>query len=98
MKMLFLYLAVLNIADALATAAGLEFGLIQEGNPFMYFFYQLNPTLFIALKVFLSFLLIGLAYSRRIHFHRLIKAVTVFASLLYTYTAFVHAYWILYSL
>ncbi|WP_375709396.1 DUF5658 family protein [Niallia sp. NCCP-28] len=62
MKFLFLLLSFLNGADAIFTYIGLRYNLILEANPLMNNLWILSPSLFLFCKLFLSFLLIALAF------------------------------------
>ena len=56
-KNLFHYLALLNILDAFVTFFGLELSIISELNPLMNKVYEMDPILFVAIKVVFSLFL-----------------------------------------
>jgi len=94
MKYIFLYLSILNLVDGIVTFIGLEFALIEEGNPLMAQLYGESPILFLALKVFLSAFLYGFVLIKQLPTTSWIKGLTVFASVSYTFVCLMHGLWI----
>ncbi|MCA1031703.1 DUF5658 family protein [Bacillus timonensis] len=94
MKLLFHYLAILNILDGLLTFIGLQFSLIDERNPMMLYLYQSDPIFFITVKVFLSLFLYVFIYMDRVPNGRVIKGITLISTILYSIVCSFHMYWL----
>jgi hypothetical protein len=94
MKKLFHYLSILNLFDAFATHYGLKHGLISESNPFMDRVYQADPVLFLLIKLSLSGLLYLFVVFNKVPATRLVKGVTVVASVFYTFVFALHCWWL----
>ncbi|MFY4776292.1 DUF5658 family protein [Metabacillus sp. RGM 3146] len=94
MKKAFLYLALVNILDMCATLSGLRLGFIQELNPIMNTLYEVNPFLFVAVKLLISFILVGLVIKVPLMMTTFLKWVTSAACILYTLTLGLHTLWI----
>ncbi|MCM3599889.1 DUF5658 family protein [Robertmurraya korlensis] len=92
---LFIYLALLNIFDAIATAYGLSLHTIREMNPFMNGIYHIHPLLFLSVKISLSVLLIsmGVIWESLIRKKRIISFLIILSSIIYTPVCFTHIYW-----
>ncbi|WJV30868.1 DUF5658 family protein [Rossellomorea sp. AcN35-11] len=58
MRYLLMYIAFLNLLDALLTMYGLHYDYITESNPLMNHLYLTTPWLFLLVKVLLSLLLL----------------------------------------
>ncbi|UOE56409.1 DUF5658 family protein [Bacillus sp. CMF12] len=63
MKKILQYLAFINLLDGLLMFFGLSLSLIEELNPIMNFFYNIEPLLFQSVKAVLSCFLILLSTS-----------------------------------
>ncbi|QOR65454.1 hypothetical protein IM538_16785 [Cytobacillus suaedae] len=94
MKLIFIYLALLNAADGAFSYIGLKNGLISEANPLMNHLYTIHPSVFlltkIALSVFLLLFIIFNVYPKMQWF----KTLTVTTTLLYTGTFLLHGFWV----
>ncbi|WP_391557385.1 DUF5658 family protein [Robertmurraya sp.] len=92
---LFIYLALLNVFDAFATAHGLSLNKIREMNPYMNGIYHIHPLLFLTVKISLSVLLIwmGVTWGSKIRKKRLILSLIILSSIIYTPVCFTHIYW-----
>lgn len=95
MVYLFHYLSILNLIDGVITFFGLEYSIIGEMNPIMDQLYQLHPFLFISVKLTLSFFLYLFIFFKQVPNSKSAKAVTYFASGLYTVIFFLHSFWVL---
>ncbi|MBM4764485.1 DUF5658 family protein [Bacillus sp. B15-48] len=98
MTRLFYYLSLLNIVDAFVTYYGLEKGYITEMNPLMNNVYEANSVLFVLIKLSLSLLLFLFIFFKAVPSTQIVKAIAVFASLLYTIVFMLHCVWLLSSL
>ncbi|WP_055738655.1 DUF5658 family protein [Heyndrickxia shackletonii] len=94
MRTLLFYLAFLNLMDALLTFFGLHFSYITESNPLMNSLYDTNPVLFLCLKITLSILLMLFCTKNRLLRSGILKKITVFATILYTFVFLLHGYWL----
>ncbi|MBS4174188.1 DUF5658 family protein [Bacillus sp. FJAT-49736] len=94
MRALLYYLAILNLMDAFITFFGLYYSYIAEANPLMNLLYEINPYLFISLKVGLTILLLFLTNKWKAFHSPLPKMLVVFASTLYTLAFLLHSYWL----
>ncbi|NKE07459.1 DUF5658 family protein [Mesobacillus selenatarsenatis] len=94
LTLLFYYLITLNLFDAAVTWIGLENSFISELNPFMHAMYEINPFLFILIKVTLSIFLFLFVLFKVVPQSTLIKGITVFASAAYTAVVFMHVFWL----
>ncbi len=95
LKFIFSYLAIINIADGAVTYWGLQFSIIEESNPIMSGLYVINPLLFLGYKLFLSCVLYGLVLTKKLPTNRLIKALSITASIIYTIVIGLHGVWVL---
>ncbi|MBY6051980.1 DUF5658 family protein [Cytobacillus firmus] len=95
MKWIFAYLASLNLLDGIITYFGIQYGLIQEGNPLMEFVYNANPVFFLLLKAALSCFLVALIFVQSFSFRRPIPELSIVASVLYTAVMGLHLSWII---
>ncbi|MHA7138116.1 DUF5658 family protein [Rossellomorea arthrocnemi] len=97
MRLLLLYIAILNLLDASLTMYGLHFDYITEANPLMNNLYITNPWLFLLLKGGLSLFLFILIYKlkpNRKSSHVLLS-VSVIAAVSYSFACLMHGYWLL---
>lgn len=94
MKLLFQYLAVLNLLDAFLTYYGLRNSYITEANPLMNSLYEAHPFLFMMVKLTLSFLLYVLSLYITPHPAYWIKGISVVACACYTFICLLHGYWL----
>lgn len=94
MVLLFYYLALLNLADAALTVAGLESLRITEANPLMETLYANDIRLFLALKVLLSVALILLILYKKVPQSKFVKGLTMFAAVSYTAVIGLHSLWL----
>lgn len=95
MVRLFHYLSLLNILDAFITYYGLEKQLITELNPLMDRMYEVNPALFIFMKLLLSFCLYLFILFKRVPTSKLIKGFTFSATFFYTIVFGLHCWWLI---
>lgn len=95
MKVVFLYLALLNLFDGVATMIGLHFFYIEESNPLMNILYEIHPLLFLLLKILLSSLLFILLIFDVYPNKGFIKNLAIAASILYTIVVIFHGFWII---
>jgi hypothetical protein len=91
---IFYYISLLNLFDALVTYYGLENGLISEMNPFMEKVYQTNSSLFILMKLSLSFFLYLFILFKVVPSSRLVKGFAFVASGMYTIVFGLHCFWL----
>ncbi|SDN95461.1 DUF5658 family protein [Bacillus sp. OK048] len=94
MVLLFHYLSLLNVFDAVITYYGLENSYIQEMNPLMSRIYEADPSLFILTKLAFSLCIYLFILFKKVPTSSLIRGLTVFASSFYTVIFFLHCYWI----
>nr|WP_304218536.1 DUF5658 family protein [Fredinandcohnia onubensis] len=94
MKLLFIFLAASNLLDAFITHFGILGGHISEANPLMYTIYEINPLLFLFIKLLLSLCLLSLYFIIRIPVNRLIRSLSYVATAFYVYVFILHGYWI----
>jgi hypothetical protein len=92
--LLFHYLSLLNIFDAIITYFGLENSFIQEMNPLMSKIYEADPALFLTTKLAFSLCLYLFIFFKKVPTSSLTKGLTVFASSFYTLIFFLHCYWL----
>ncbi|MFE8702108.1 DUF5658 family protein [Cytobacillus sp. FJAT-54145] len=91
---LFFYLGILNIIDAILTFFGLSIQVIEEANPIMNAVYTLDPSLFLIVKISLSLLLFSLIFLKPIQQSQLIKNLSFLSSILYTFICLLHITWL----
>ncbi|WP_420489506.1 DUF5658 family protein [Neobacillus niacini] len=94
MVLLFHYLSLLNIFDAIITYFGLENSYILEMNPLMSSAYAADPSLFIFIKLMFSLSIYLFILFKKVPTSSLIRGLTVFASSFYTIIFFLHCYWL----
>src|SRR5690606_21738843 len=94
MKLLFPYIALLNLVDGILTFIGLQLNFIDESNPLMQFLYSADPYLFLAVKVALSLLLVSFVVLKKLPTSSLVKRLSIFACFGYTLVMCIHCYWI----
>ena len=96
MRLLLVYIAILNLLDATLTMYGLHFNYITEGNPLMNYLYLKKPWLFLYLKLQLSVLLLIILYylGKKKKASRVLRSIAVVAAAAYTIICFFHGYWI----
>jgi hypothetical protein len=94
LQILFLYLAIVNIIDGIATFVGVSLGIIEEANPIMKFLFHVDSELFLGIKLGLSFLLIAMFYHIKTSKSKLLKNLVILASISYTVVCIEHIYWV----
>lgn len=96
MKGYFIIIAVLNLLDAFATAGGIKLRVIAEANPIMNYLWQVNPLLFIGLKLVFSFLLLLIMLYLKVAPKNRWKwkLYLSFTILIYLWLMFLHTKWI----
>ncbi|MBY0122942.1 DUF5658 family protein [Bacillus sp. S/N-304-OC-R1] len=94
MKKIFIYLAILNLVDAVATFWGLQNSLIGESNRLMDVLYQSNPLYFLYLKAILSCFLFAFLLFNKLPTGSSIKKLAFTASILYTLVCIYHGVWL----
>jgi len=92
--LLFYYLSLLNLVDAALTVAGIESSLITEANPLMERIYSIDLRLFITLKFCLSVTLLLFILYKKVPQSRLVKGITLFATVSYTTVICLHGFWL----
>ncbi|KUO66113.1 MAG: hypothetical protein APF84_12390 [Gracilibacter sp. BRH_c7a] len=96
-KMILLFpiiLFILSIIDGILTLWGLRLNIIEEVNPMMKFFIKLSPVVFMAIKIFLSLLLIALLWRIGDRLHKSIIYLLWFSFVVYSLVIIFHIYWI----
>lgn len=93
--LLFYYLSLLNLADAFLTVTGVENSLITEANPLMERLYTLDLGLFLSLKLLLSAALLLFIFYKKVPKSKLIRRLTVFATVCYTLVFGLHGFWLI---
>lgn len=93
-KKVFIYLAVLNLVDAVVTFWGLQHSLIEESNRLMKVLYQSNPLYFLFVKAILSSFLLAFLVLNKLPTRSSIKKLALTASILYTMVCIYHGVWI----
>lgn len=94
LKKIFMYLAILNILDAVITFWGLQHSIIEESNLLLRFLYDSNPLYFLALKVSLSCGLLSFSIFNKLPARPFIRKLAYTATILYTLICFYHGVWI----
>jgi hypothetical protein len=96
MRGYFIVIALLNVIDALATAGGIKLKAIGEANPIMNFLWQVNPLLFIGVKLLFSFLLLIIVVFLKIQPKNILKWRLFLGStiLIYLWLMILHTRWI----
>jgi len=92
--LLFYYLALLNLADAALTVAGVESSRITEANPLMETLYVNDIGLFLALKVLLSVALVLFVLYKKVPQSKFVKGLTMLAAVSYTTVIGLHSLWL----
>ncbi|WP_462408740.1 DUF5658 family protein [Neobacillus sp. Marseille-QA0830] len=87
-----LFLLLSGILDACLTHFGIQFGVIEEGNPVMKFVIEKNWSLFYLIKILLPVVLIVLLIVHPIT--ALMKKLLISASILYFSVLLYHLTWI----
>lgn len=91
-------IAMLNLFDGLATHYGLTYAAIEEGNPVMAKVWETSPSLFLAVKIGLSVLIVYVSglLSRKsgATFQKVYGIVLTGVSWLYGVICFLHLVWI----
>lgn len=97
MRLLLLYIAILNLLDASMTMYGLHFEYITEANPLMSNLYFTSPLLFLLLKGGLSVSLLLLIYhlNQNKRSSNVLLSVSIFAAVSYSFTCLMHGYWLM---
>ncbi|MHC0037567.1 DUF5658 family protein [Pseudoneobacillus sp. C159] len=91
---LFMYLAFINVFDGFVTYVGLITGNIEELNPIMNYLYEVDPLLFIGVKLSLSFLLLIIYFLIKEPKSVVLKSLLLVSSIIYTLVCLKHSYWI----
>jgi hypothetical protein len=73
---------------------GLSLGIIEEDNPIMRLLYNVNSLLFLSVKLGLSFLLFALFYHIKGSKSKILRSLSILASIFYTVICVEHIYWI----
>ncbi|WP_423409256.1 DUF5658 family protein [Heyndrickxia sp. MSNUG] len=94
MVLLFYYLSLLNLADAFLTVVGIENSLITEANPLMERLYSLDLSHFILIKLSLSLALLLFIFYKKVPESQIVKALTLFAAICYTFVFGLHGFWL----
>jgi hypothetical protein len=94
MKLVFHYLALLNIADGVLTHIGLSQSLIEEANPIMNALYIIDPFLFLGVKLSFSFILYMFIFYDKIPTKQWFTSLTSIAVFVYTCTFLLHSVWL----
>ena len=94
MKIIFLYLAFLNLFDGAVTFWGLQSSIITEFNPLMHSLYDVHPVIFLVFKLCLSCLLLAFVIFNRVPSNMPIRVISLAASVLYTSVILLHGFWI----
>lgn len=93
-------ISILNILDGIFTNFGVSNNFIDELNPLMKHLTLFSPTLFLALKFFLSFMVVYVAYcivkNGTTRFKKLFSISLFFVCILYTGIFSMHLIWISY--
>lgn len=89
----FIYLGILNLADAFVTFYGLSINVIEELNPIMRKLYGINPLLFLSTKILLTISLFALIKYKKIPETRLFICLSLISALAYTYICGKHVLW-----
>ncbi|MCQ6277206.1 hypothetical protein JMM81_20235 [Bacillus sp. V3B] len=84
----------LNLVDAFVTFWGLEISIISELNPLMDKVYEINPILFILIKISLSLFLYLFIIFKIVPQSHFAKGITVLAVASYTSVFGLHFSWI----
>ncbi|WP_438825007.1 DUF5658 family protein [Bacillus sp. JJ1122] len=92
--LLFYYLSLLNLADAFLTVVGIENSLITEANPLMERLYSLDLSHFILIKFSLSLALLMFIFYKKVPESQIVKALTLFAAICYTFVFGLHGFWL----
>ncbi|RBP02463.1 DUF5658 family protein [Rossellomorea aquimaris] len=97
MRLLLLYIAILNLLDTSLTMYGLHFDYITEANPLMSNLYFTNPWLFLLLKGGLSVTLFILLYRLKPdkRSSNVLFSVSVIAAVSYSFICLMHGYWLM---
>lgn len=93
LKLVFTYLAIVNVLDGAATYWGLHISVIKESNPLMNGLYEISPLLFIGYKLFLSGVLYGMVLMKKFPTIRIVKVLSIAASMIYTMVIILHGVW-----
>lgn len=94
MKFIFFFLATLNLGDAFLTYFGINTGNITEENPIMSTVYEINPILFLSIKLILSLCLISLVFLMRFPVGKTTRSLCYIATFFYIFVFILHGYWI----
>jgi len=92
--LLFYYLSLLNIADTFLTVVGIENSHITEANPLMERLYSLDLSHFILIKLSLSLALLMFIFYKKVPESQIVKALTLFATICYTFVFGLHGFWL----
>jgi hypothetical protein len=90
----FMYLAFINFLDGAVTYFGLKSDAIEEANPIMRHLYEVDPFLFLGVKIGLSILLLLFYTMLKTPKTNLVRNLAFVSSIIYTLVCFKHYYWI----
>lgn len=94
MKIIWLYLIVLNIIDGILTYIGISLNYIEEANPLMSIVYEQDPFYFLMLKFILSGLLLLLFFSD-VPRKQYLFVTSFIGACLYSFVICKHSIWVL---
>ncbi|KAA0548403.1 hypothetical protein FZW96_07455 [Bacillus sp. BGMRC 2118] len=94
MKIIFHYLALLNLIDGIVSYVGLHLEEMEEANVLMLFLYEMSPLAFLGVKLLFSLALYCFILLNVIPPTKIIKGLTSVAATLYTYVMFLHIFWL----
>ncbi len=93
-----LLIAMLNIFDGFATHYGLMLHIIEELNPIMDFLWVTSPTMFLVVKMMLSYLISALSYlvyrKSGERFQKLFSFCLEWLLIIYLGIFALHMYWL----
>jgi heme/copper-type cytochrome/quinol oxidase subunit 4 len=73
---------------------GLSLGVIEEANPIMRLLYNVDSLLFLSVKLGLSFLLFAMFYHIKGSKSKILRGLSILASIFYTVICIEHIYWV----
>src|SRR5690625_1208582 len=93
---LFIFIAILNAFDGLATAYGLHLDLVEEQNPLALYLWEIHPFLFIGSKIFCSLILLFFPFytSKEIWKKKTWTVVLIVLTIVYIFVNIVHIVWL----
>ncbi|MCH1624903.1 DUF5658 family protein [Ferdinandcohnia quinoae] len=96
MKVIFSYLAIVNLLDGIFTYVGLQLLVITEVNPLMNYLYEKDPLLFMGMKFALSITLGGFILLNKLPTTGWVRVLATLTSIIYTAIFILHGFWIIY--